>query len=162
MGDSMLDINELQTSFLFTRRPLTVPGDLRPTWKIGLIVLLLNGCCRGGRSSFARLHVLNWGIASENSKNNLLATVNNTLSPQSLVVRFDPFLNRAVDFAIGEGLVKRYDGSKIELTTMGKLLAKEISEADSIYILEKQFINLIRHGVSENLVSKMFRLGANK
>lgn len=162
MDNSFLNIEELRTDFLFTRRPSAVPGDLRPAWRIGLLVLLLNGCCRSARSSFARLHVLNWGISSSKSRENLLAAVNGTMSAQSLIVRFDPFLNRAVDFAIGEGLIKRYDGSKIELTTQGKQLAKDIVAADTAYLSEKSFINAIRFEVSETLVSTMFRLGAAK
>jgi hypothetical protein len=153
------DIPELKTSFVFRRQPVAIPGDLRPVWKIGLIVFIVNKCCRGGRTSLTRLHVLSWGIRSSESRDALHAAIEGQLSPDSLIVRFEPFLNRALDFAIGEGLVRRLDGKKIEVTTKGRSLADEISAAKDAYMTEKTFIHLIGQRLTEDLVNKMFSRG---
>lgn len=152
-----IEIPELKTEFLFRRRPVAIPGNLRPAWRIGLLTLLLNGCCRSARTSLARLHVLSWGVSTDENRYNLLNAVEGALTPDSLIVRFDPFLNRAIDFAIGEGLVRRCDGSKIELTSSGKSLANELLMTETIYVEEKRFISVIRLRVTETLVSHMFR-----
>lgn len=159
MADTELtqfDIPELRTEFVFRRRPVAIPGDLRPGWRIGLLVLLLNRCCRSGRTSLTRLHVLSWGIRTKESRRALLAAVEGTLTPDSLIVRFEPFLNRAVDFAIGEELVRRLGGSRIELTSNGKKLAEELAKIETAFVVENQFMETIRHKVTETLVNRMF------
>jgi hypothetical protein len=149
-------IPELNTEFIFGRRPVALPGDLRPTWRIGLLTLLLSQCCRQQRSSLTRLHVLNWAIRSEANHEDLTALIGGKLSPDALVVRFDPAFNRAIDFAIGEGLVRRVDGSRIELTDAGKAFAEEISKDSNVYVPEKNVANLIGQRVSEALVDNIF------
>ncbi|MCX7409786.1 MAG: hypothetical protein NTZ32_17050 [Planctomycetales bacterium] len=158
MADDLpqLDIPELRTAFLFRRRPVAIPGDLRPAWRIGLVVLLLKNCCKSGRSSLARLHVLSWGFLSADGRHQLQAAVEGRLSPDALVVRFEPFLVQAVDYAIGEGLVRRAGGNKIELTPSGKTLAEEIDATEETYVAEKQFMSIVRTKVTEDLVNRMF------
>lgn len=155
-----IEIPELKTEFLFRRQPVAIPGDLRPGWRIGLLVLLLNNCCRSGRTSLTRLHVLSWGIRTKENRRALQAAIEGALSPDSLVVRVEPFLNRAVDFAIGEGLVRRYGGNKIELIPNGRELAEELGKIETAYVVEKQFIATIHQGVTETLVNHMFGGGA--
>lgn len=157
MHDLNIEIPELKTEFFFRRRPVAIPGDLRPAWRIGLLVLLLNNCCRSSRTSLARLHVLGWGIRTKENQRKLKAAIAGNLTPDSLIVRFDPFLNRALDFANGEGLVCRHEGSKIELTLSGKKLAEELAQEETVYTDEKRFIHSIRQGVTEGLVKQMFR-----
>ena len=154
------DIPELSVQFVFRRRPGTVPGDLRPGWRIGLIILLLSECCRSSRTSLTRLHVLNWAIRSPETRASLRAMIDGP-DGRSLIVRFEPFLNRAVDFGIGEGLLKRAAGGKsIELTNTGKRLAEDLKKAEDAFLAEKQFIASIGQRVTERFVDDMFGRGA--
>ena len=95
-------VPELDAEFIFRRRPVALPGDLRPTWRIGLLVLLLARGCRQQRSSLTRMHLLNWAARSEANHADLMGLIAGELSPDQLIVRFDPACNRAIDFAIGE------------------------------------------------------------
>lgn len=160
MADSdesrIFSIPELNAEFIFRRRPLALPGDLRPTWRISLLVLLLSQCCRQQRSSLTRLHVLNWAVRSEANHEDLTSLIEGRLSPDALIVRFEPAFNRAIDFAIGEGLVKRVDGSRIELTDPGKAFAEEISKDSTVFIIQKKYIGAIRQKVSEALIDGIF------
>ncbi len=151
------EIPELKADFVFRRRPFAIPGDLRPAWRIGLIVLLLKNCCRGGKSSLGRLHVLSWGIRSRQSRRDLEAATDGELPLASLIVRFDPFLDRAVDFAIGENLLTHIGGRAVELTASGRRLATEVESNNSLFEAEKSFIASIRRDVTEQLVDQMFR-----
>lgn len=155
VGNEQIEIPELRADFLFRRRPVAIPGDLRPSWRIGLIVLLLNKCCRGRHTSLTRLHVLSWGIRTEKNRSDLKSAIKGALQPDSIIVRFEPFLNRSIDYAIGEGLIRR-SGSKIELTPRGQKLAEELEQVESVYIIEKHFIDEIRQSVTEMLVNNMF------
>lgn len=151
-----LNISELDAAFVFRRRPIAIPGDLRPSWKIGLIVLLLSKCCRQNRTSLTRLHVLSWAFRTTESLDALRQTIAGSLPPDSLVVRFEPSLNRAVDFALGERLVTRIDGSRIELAPLGKQLADEINSDESLFVTEKLFMAEIRQKVSEAMIDNIF------
>jgi hypothetical protein len=150
------DVPELNTEIVFRRRPLSLPEDLRPAWRIGLLVLLLSTCCRSGKSSRARLHVLSWGIRTKESQVDLVAAISGNLNPGTLLVRFDPFLDRALDFAIGEGAIQHIGGKSVALTQTGKRLSEEIRQSDSVFVAEKKFIDLIDQKVSEELVRQMF------
>ncbi|MEP6534296.1 MAG: hypothetical protein ABJF23_03190 [Bryobacteraceae bacterium] len=75
-GSTGFDIPELKAEFVFRQRPVAIPGDLRIGWRIGLLVLLMNGCCKSGRTSLTRLHVLSWGIRTLESRNALIAASN--------------------------------------------------------------------------------------
>jgi hypothetical protein len=145
-----IDLPELRTPFVFR------PADLRPAWRIGLIVLLIKNCCRSNRTTRSRLQVLSWGFRSAEARAQLQAAVDGRLSPESLVVRFEPFLIQAVDFAIGEGLLRRHGGDRLEMTQAGLRLAEELQADESAYSSEKTFIGVLRTRVSEDLVNRMF------
>jgi hypothetical protein len=149
-------IPELEADFVFRRRPFAIPADLRPTWRIGLIVLLLKNCCRGGKSSLGRLHVLSWGSRTPENQRTLRAAAQDDLPLTSILVRFDPFLDRAVDFAFGEGIVTRGDGKSVELTPTGRQLAVDLESDESLYSKEKRFIGSVRRGITEELVNRIF------
>lgn len=151
-----ISVPELETDFLFRRQPVAIPGDLRPGWRIGLLVLLLKNCCRSGRTSLARLHVLNWAIRTAENRQALRLVIAGDLAPQTLVVRVEPFLNRAIDFAVAEGLVRRLGGSKLELAPQGKGLAEDIEKIAAAFTKEKQYIDEIGQKVSEAMVDKIF------
>src|SRR5688572_18162942 len=150
-------IPQLEADFVFRRRPFAVPGDLRPAWRIGLVVLLLKNCCYGGKSSLERLHVLSWGSRTPQSQRDLIAAAEDDLPLTSLIVRFDPFLDRAIDFAVGENLLFHRNGKAVELTTGGRQLATELEANRALYQSEKSFIASIRRAVTEQLVDRIFQ-----
>lgn len=152
-----LDIAELKADFVFQRRPVAIPGDLRVGWRIGLLVLLITGCCKSGRTSLTRLHVLSWGVRTKEGREVLIAAVTKELPPDALLVRFEPFLNRAIDFALGEGLINRTDGGRIEISDKGRALAAELAAVETAYEPEKHFIAAVRFRVTEKLVEEIFR-----
>ncbi len=155
-NSNTLDIPELRTSFVFRRRPMALPADLRPAWRLGLLVLLLRRCCRGGRTSLVRLHVLSWGFRSAEGRAQLLEVAQGRQSPDALVVRFEPFLIQAVEFALAEGVVLRDGGNRIQLAEPGKELAQELENATSAFASEKQTMSELRTKISEDLVNRMF------
>ncbi|WP_428503081.1 hypothetical protein [Roseateles sp.] len=151
-----LDLTEFNTSFSFQRRPVSLPGDLRPAWRIGLIAILLSQCCRQQRSSLTRLHVLSWAVRSKANHDDLLSLVNHALPPDALIVRFDPAVNRAIDLAIGEKLINRVDGSRIELSKAGREFSKEIFADAQLYVAEKALAASLKQKVSESVVDEIF------
>jgi hypothetical protein len=66
-------------------------------------------------------------------------------------------LDRAIDFAIGENLLRHSGGRAVELTAGGRQLATEVESNNTLFATEKSFIASIRRDVTEHLVDQMFR-----
>ena len=98
----------LDVPFTFKRRPVPLPGDMRPVWRLHVLVLLLDQCW-GGKATHQQLHVLNWAIRTEETRAAFLQFVHGHRAPNQTIVRYDPSLNRAVDFAFAEGIAARHE-----------------------------------------------------
>lgn len=153
-------IPELNVPVLFRTRPLAIPGELRPAWRISVVVLLLRKCCRQGRSSLRRLHVLSWATKNSEVQETLIRAIQGEVAPDTILVRIEPALNRAVDFAEGEGLLRKLSAGRVELTGDGKEFADEISKDPIVLGYEKAFMDHLRFEVTEDFVKGMFERGA--
>jgi hypothetical protein len=151
-----LSIPELRTPFLFSDRRVDLPADLRPAWRIGIIVLLMKLCCRESKARFRQLHVLNWGVRNRRNRDLLMRAVSNDVPIDTVLVRIEPSLNRAVDLALGEGLIERLAGDQLQLTGKGTDLADAIQQTKGLFQQEKAFMNVIKKKVNERFVSELF------
>jgi hypothetical protein len=152
-------IPELDTPFVFNKRPIAIAPDLRPEWRIGVTLLLLKICCRQNRSSYGRLHLLSWAVRTEKTRADFLRTAEGTSQPDTLLVRIEPSLNRAVNLAIGEELLKSVNGDRIELTTKGGVMAEAMLAHEGLFEVEKSFFRRIRSVVTEDFVGRLYRIG---
>lgn len=153
---SSISIPELEVPFVFRDRPVAVKGDLRPLWRMSIVVMLIRKCCRSNRTSYARLHVLNWALLSKPNRNALLSLMNKETDPSELLVRVEPFLNTAVNYAIGEELVRQEKGNRLVLTTKGVTVADTLYETEDVFKVEKDFISELGTKLTESLVKELF------
>lgn len=51
----------------FKRKPIPIPVDYRPTYKISIIILVLKFCCNSETSSLLKLHLFSWVVKSESN-----------------------------------------------------------------------------------------------
>jgi len=151
-----INIPELETKMVFMARPESIPGDMRPLWRIGILLLILDIASRGGKSSFGRLHMLNWALRTRRNYELLTQLTSKEAKPGSIVVRVEPSLNRAVDFAHGEGLLEHVAGDRICLTQRGKDEAKKLRNEDEIFVEEKEFLNQLGNKLTEKLVKEIY------
>lgn len=145
---------EFDTTFSFVRRPSSLPPDLRPMWKISMLVLMLHICCRSGRSSLQRLHVLNWAVRNRESREDFTHLIEGRIDPTDVAVRFEPALQRAIDLAIGGRLIDRLGGDKIQLTNIGRKFAISLM-ADGCVAIEKEFFQAVRRNVTESRIEQL-------
>lgn len=150
-----VDITELNTPFIFRSRPEAIPGDFRPLWRIGILLLILFASSRGGKSSFGRLHVLNWAIRTLENRKTLIDLIEGKIKPDTIIARIEPSLNRAVDLAYGEGLIDRIS-NRISLTPHGLGIARNLYQELDIFREEKQFLEKIGKKLTEGLVQNIF------
>lgn len=160
----------LDVPYTFFRRPTPMPCDVRPVWRMHVLVLLLSQC-RGAKAGFEQIHVLNWAIRSPETRMAFLQFIHGKRAPNDIIVRYDPSLNRAVRFAFAEGLVvhhetgsipiedgdeKRSPSYRVILAEKGHNLVAEIKAMDDCFTTEKQFLHEIGAKISQRQVKSLF------
>jgi|ERR1019366_6745949 hypothetical protein len=144
---------ELNVLFDFVERPVPLGADMRPAWRIVVLMLVLKKCW-GNRASLRQLHVLNWAIRNPESREAFLQVMNGELPPDRATVRFEPSLQRALSLAAAEKLCERI-GDRIQLTAKGEQLVQKLMADSSILVDEKEFMEKIRGKVTQLRVDAM-------
>ena len=134
-------LDPLDVVFDFTRRPIPVPAILRPEWRISSLLLALSQCW-GNRATRRQLHVLNWAIRTPEARTTFLRVIAGDLRPDEAIVRFDPVVERALQFAIGEAVVF-VSGDVVFLTDKGQEFVKRLMKQKDCMIAEKQFLSAV-------------------
>lgn len=169
MADISFD-EALDVPFTFHRRPRALPCSMRPGWRLHVLLMILNQC-RGTRASLEQLHVLNWAIRTEDTRQHFLQFLEGKRAPNQIIVRYDPSLCRAIDFAFAETLVvrqeqqtelfdndhpKRTPPYRVILGKRGKQLLQQIQKMDDAFTVEKAFLKAIGKKVTQEQVSTLF------
>lgn len=146
---------------VFRERRKPCAGDLRISWRIALLLIILSAS-RSKKASMAKLHVLNDATRSDRSRLKLLDMMNERRPMLDWRLRVEPALSRAVDFLIGEGFA-HWDtsGGKmyVQLALKGEVAEKAISEAIEYEGLDKESIRYLSKNASEAFVSALIGFG---
>ena len=86
-----------------SERALPAPGDLRVSWRLAALVLMLDRCY-GKSATMEQVQVIGWALLGEESREAVLAVAESRPLPDVPIVRFDPSWSRTVDLAVGFGL----------------------------------------------------------
>jgi hypothetical protein len=145
-----MTVDPLDVPFDFVERPDPIPATLRPAWRIASLLLCLVQC-RGARANRKQLHVLNWAARNTEARRIFLKILEGSVSPDEAIVRFDPVLDRAVQFSIGEKLVSQ-SGELLEITPKGEAFVKAIMQDRDCMVDEKLFLERIGRKLSQTQV----------
>lgn len=127
----------LDVPFVFITPPRPVVAEMRPSWRIPVLLLLI-GRCHGRRASWHQLHLLNWAVRTEATRRQLAELASGT-RPDPLVVRFDPALPAAVTLSEAAGLTT-WRNARLGQTTAGVDLVDAILDADALAV-EREWLN---------------------
>lgn len=147
----------LDAPFTFTERPVPIPAELRPQWRITLVCLIVHACW-GKRASWHQLHVMNWATRTAVTRATYERLHQLQAKPDDVVVRYDPSLDRAIDLAAGEGLLERRGGETLVLTQAGTRLVDLVSAGDALGE-EREFLARVRP-VKQGFVEQLLARGA--
>lgn len=155
-----LDLDQFGTSIIFRSQPESISGDFRPLWRICVVLLFLRLVSNGNKATFSKIHVLNWAIRTKENRENLIKVVHESMQPDSLIVRIEPSLNRAIELAHGEGLIEYKAGNKVQLTAHGIAVTDQLMKRDDLLVEEKQFLALLgKNKLTESMISMLFGEG---
>ncbi len=166
MDNSATD-KTIDIPFSFRLRPRPLPADLRPAFRLAVLVLIIEHC-RGGRASVEQLHVMDWSIRTPHTRSLFLEYMEGKRKPSEVIVRMDPSLSRAIDFALAEKLVTHREPNllpdivspmtslRFMLTKDGRELAKELMAMEGCLEDEKYFLASIGSKVTQSQVHGLF------
>lgn len=137
-----------RTGFTFRRRPTSVPPDIRPEWRIPLLLMMVRRC-RGQVASREQLHVLNSAVLNTESRRALLAALNGHLAPRSPAVQFEPAFDRAIDRAIGLGLVASTPQGRLALTELGNSITDSVESEQRVFTSERELLASLPKSLSQ-------------
>lgn len=165
----MTTFNEtlLEAQITFWVRPVPVPCSLRPVYRIALLTLLFDQC-HSGQATMLQIQVLNWAVRNTANRARFLDYLRGIVSPADVIVRFDPTLTRAIDFALWEHLLEVPPESDsvtdapaklpIRLTEKGHEFADMLRSPgfNDVLILEKAFLDSIGRKVTQTQIERLF------
>ena len=146
----------LRGGFTVSERPQPLPGDLRLGWGVALLILVL-GASRGQRASIQKIHFLAHLARAKVTRDQTRAVMKRTIGPQALSVRVEPWVNRAMAFAIAEGVAVMRDGKAAALTDAGKAVHRDIV-AMPILDEEKAFLAEVGPRATEKVVEQIMKM----
>lgn len=146
----------LSGAFTISDRSQPVPGDLRINWGVALILLVL-ASSRGQRCSLQKLHFLAHLSRTDQTRREAIEVLNRTREPSALSVRIEPWVNRALAFAIARGHAVMRDGKAAALTDQGKQMLDELS-AMSVLADERAFLAQIGPRTTEKVVDSIMKM----
>jgi len=109
------------SDFTFRRRPFYVPAHLRLSYRVGEILVLLGCASRRGRSSIARLHILNSAIRASSSPSEVAGWISHDSVERNLPLRVEPGLTRVLRISESLRLIETVKGKSFQLTNAGTL-----------------------------------------
>ncbi len=127
----------------FTQRPIPIPADYRPMYKIALLVLILRLCCRAETSNLLKLHLFSWALSSDTNTLKLREFVTSNFKSDFSVWGIEPALNRALQLAIAENICEVVSGKNYRLTEKGFRFYEMIIADNELFDKEKTFLNFI-------------------
>jgi hypothetical protein len=143
----------LDRPFVFRERPSPTAGDLRPVWRVPVVLLLVRAC-RGEHATHEQLHVLSWAVRSAESADTLASFLAGTVRPDQAVVRFEPALDRAAAVARGFGLL-RWKGRYWTLTSLGRQALREVDDRRATLTSEKALLARLPSPLSQAAVQRL-------
>jgi len=155
MSDDTLTIL-LDGPFILRARPDPLPGDLRMAWGLALVLLILESS-RGKRASLQKIHFLAHSARTTNSRLTATAVFEGKLRSSELVIRVEPWVNRALAFAKGLGFLTLVNGKSAQLTDEGLNTAKKLLDA-SVLAEEKDFLTQNRSDATEGKIEKIMKM----
>lgn len=129
----------LTDEIVFQSKPDAVPYNYRISYKIAQICIIICKSSKGRSGcSLIKLHIISNALNKKEYMINLLDYVNDR--KEYIFVRFDPVVNRAIKYAIGDQLVFQLKNETFQLTEKGKKLV-EMVEKENILVRERSSLN---------------------
>jgi hypothetical protein len=139
----------------FSKKPISLPADYRPSYKIAQICLILKYSCIGEKSSLLKFHLITWAFKSIENRQTLLTFITNPKNSDLSVWGIEPTLNRALHLAVADNFCS-YQKANYKLEEKGIEFIKKIEEDVDILTDEILFLKQIgKRGITEKSIQDL-------
>ncbi len=146
----------------FSKKPISIPPEYRPSYTIGLIVLILKICCQSSKSSLLKLHLINWALKSTENKDSLKKFILSNYTESSKTWGIEPSLNRALNYSVHEGICSIKDG-KYQLKEKGEAFYTKIIENTEFLDEEIDFLKFLgKRKITDNRIDSIYKKWKNQ
>lgn len=137
MGNSRLNIDN---DVKFDPKARPVPYNYRISYKVSQLCLILHICCARGGCTFPKLHLLAAALLSESELQKIIDVCNHDADYMLPIIRFDPAVSAALQFAIADGFISQSTNQTVRLTDKGKQFSRKIMEDTELMCTEKSIL----------------------
>ena len=141
---------------VFRSRPRWLPVDLRAPWRMALVMIVVDACW-GRRASRLQVQALSWVLLRPTVREEIPSL----LSQNTLVSRSTPHIDnaveRAVDMAIGFGLLVESRG-RVTLSNDGRSALNEIIH-HNVFEVERQTLRALPNRFTQSDAERVLGIG---
>ncbi|MAD42367.1 MAG: hypothetical protein CL623_08255 [Arcobacter sp.] len=137
---------------IFSQKQISIPTDLRPMYKISLILMMLKANGYSKKLSYLQLQYLNWLVKHDEEVKDI------NFSQDELPfdsIRIDPFLNTAIEYCIGEKLIEISKSGKFELTAKAEVFINKIVKEKVLRDEYKLLKSIGSRRITDNKIKNM-------
>lgn len=139
----------------FQQKPIPIPVDYRPTYKISIIILTLKLCSSSETASLLKLHLFSWSLKSDLNRNKLKSFILSNYKDDFQVWNIEPALNRALQYCVADKLCDVTNNGKYKLTEKGDIFYNKILETD-VFKEEIEFLKFVgKNKITDNRLNSM-------
>lgn len=142
----------INNDIVFDPKAEAVPFNYRISYKVSLICLIIGKCCGKRGCSAIKLQMINAAVNTEFARKELLSLTNQVSLSEATLVRFDPAISRAINYAMADELIFRQGNGLLRLSGKGKLLLQEIYNNNDLMIIEKEFFSELSDKLTEEII----------
>ena len=147
-------INLIKEGIVFDAKPDAIPFNYRISYKVSLICMIIKVCCGRRGCSLVKMHMIATAVSDREYEEKLKRYLQ-TQIPGTFVIRFEPSLNRALEYALADGLIAQQVNGTYKLIDRGKVLVKEIQNDDAIFRYEKKVLEEIQCDLTEEKIKSL-------
>jgi hypothetical protein len=123
-------------------------------YKVAQILLILHYNGYAGKASLLKLHLFSWAMKSYENMNSLKEFVTSNYEQKLHFFGIESTLNRALNLAYAEKLIDFENGS-YKLLEKGKLFAEQLIEDETLFVNEKQVLQLVGKKIPERIINNL-------
>lgn len=150
-----MDKEFIRNDIIFDSKADAVPFNYRISYKVSLICLIIGKCCGKKGCSAIKLQMISAGVSTSKSRKELLGLNEGKLFSDVTLIRFDPAISRAINYALADSLIYRQANGLLRLADKGKQLVKNIYRDAELMTVEKEFFHELSNGLTEDIIESI-------
>lgn len=136
---------------VFDAKPDAIPFNYRISYKISLLCMIIKICCGRRGCSLIKMHIIANAVSDLEHRKKLKKYLKSNIENE-FVVRFEPAVNRALEYALADDFIVQQANGTYKLAEKGKELSSKILEDKAIFLCEKLILEEIHNDFSEEKI----------